>query len=178
MITQATITQAMFSNSQELLQELNIIQNIIITQNTIYYSGLIGYFYQHGSGREIDKVNKALGIFSRFANKIKSESSQCSFDQKMEVIVIIVIKISKHNYNKTFVWYSKSSGENIRAMYNWVIVMNMDVKRILKDESKTFKWYSKATSKEHAYSQYLVTNYYNYGNMFQKKKRNGFIGTI
>ncbi len=65
------------------------------SQNIFCYSSLIGFFYQHGIGCEVDEV-KAFEIFSNSVkNNQKEILNQFSFDQKNDAITFCNDDIKK-----------------------------------------------------------------------------------
>ncbi|GBB86631.1 hypothetical protein RclHR1_01300016 [Rhizophagus clarus] len=164
------------------------------SQYVFYYSSLIGYFYQHGIGCEIDE-DKALEIFSNAVNNNrKAKSSNLSFDQKNEIItccndddikklneiilqyfyslflyedIILCRKASYKLHIKT-----AKRGDNVSQYY--IGDCYFYGKSIERDLNKAVKWYSKSSKGGNIKAMYKLGGCYEYGDGIMRDKEEAF----
>jgi len=117
------------------------------SQNISCYSSLIGFFYQHGIGCEIDKI-KAFEIFSNAVknNNHKIKSNLFSFNQKNDDITFYNDDIKKLN--------------EIIIKYFYSLFLYKDVILYRKDN---YQLYIKDAEKGDVVLQYYIGNCYYYG---------------
>ncbi|RIA85206.1 hypothetical protein C1645_858079 [Glomus cerebriforme] len=105
------------------------------SQNIFYHSSLIGYFYQHGIGCEVDEI-KAFKIYSDAINAINN-------NQKSETITFCNNDIKKLN--------------EIILQYFYSLFFYKD---IMSDKRNIYKLHIKNAEKGDNVSQYYVGEYY------------------
>ncbi|CAB4391862.1 unnamed protein product [Rhizophagus irregularis] len=135
------------------------------SENISYYSSLIGYFYQHGIGCEIDG-NKALEIFSDCVkNNQKSNLEQendstifCYNEdiRKLNEVILQYFYII-FLYEDVILYRKKNYKLHIKDAEN-----GDNVSQYHLDENKAFEWHLRAAKKGHSTSQYFVANHYFY----------------
>jgi TPR repeat protein len=115
-------------------------------ENIFYYSSLIGFFYQHGIGCEVDEI-KAFEIFSNAVkNNQKAVLEQFSFDQKNEIISFFNDEIEELN--------------ELILQYFYCLFLYKDIISHRKDN---YKLHIRNAEKGDNVSQYYVGNCYRYG---------------
>ncbi|GET02288.1 Sel1-like repeat protein [Rhizophagus clarus] len=116
------------------------------SQNIFCFSSLIGFFYQHGIGCEIDEI-KASKIFSNIVKNNQQEIlNQFSFDQKNEIINFYNEDIKELNKIISQYFYSL-------LLYKDVIYYRID----------NYKLHIKNAERGDNVSQYYIGNCYCYG---------------
>ncbi|RIA85203.1 hypothetical protein C1645_808392 [Glomus cerebriforme] len=116
------------------------------SQNIFYHSSLIGYFYQHGIGCEVNEI-KAFEIFSNAIKSIqKTELNQLSFDQYNETLSFCNDDIKKLN--------------NIVLQYFYSLFLYKD---IILHRRNIYKLHIKNAEKGDNVSQYYIGECYYYG---------------
>ncbi|PKC65900.1 HCP-like protein [Rhizophagus irregularis] len=167
------------------LDPKNVLEIIISnSQNILCFSSLIGFFYQHGIGCEVNEI-KASNIFSNtIKNNHKEILSQFSFDQKNKPISFCNDDIKELNGIIAQYFYSLLLYKNVifHRIDNYKLhIKNAekgdDVSQYYIDEDKAFECYLKAAEKGHNSSQYLVANYYYDGKDIPKNEEKGFYWT-
>jgi TPR repeat protein len=159
------------------------------SQNILYYSSLIGFFYQHGIGCEIDKV-KALEIyFNTIKNNQTAILNQFTFDEKNETIFFCNDDIKELNGMITQYFHSLFLYEDImldkKSNYKFYIksAENGDSASqycignwyyIKKDYNKAIEWYSKSSEGGNIKAMYALGCCYEYEYGVMKDERKAF----
>ncbi|RIA81922.1 hypothetical protein C1645_881328 [Glomus cerebriforme] len=162
------------------------------SQNIFCYSSLIGYFFQHGIGCEVNKA-KALEIFSDAIKYIqKEETNQLSFDQKNEAIIFcddtkklneIILQyfyslflyrdiISNRRDNYKLHIKNAEKGDIISQYYIAnCYYFGVNIKH---DYNKAFEWYAKSSKGGNMKAMYMLGTCYYYGYGGKKNKKQAF----
>ncbi|CAB4391867.1 unnamed protein product [Rhizophagus irregularis] len=129
------------------LDPKNVLEIMISnSQNILCFSSLIGFFYQHGIGCEVNEI-KASNIFSNtIKNNHKEILSQFSFDQKNKPISFSNDDIKELN------------GIIAQYFYSLLLYKNVIFHRI-----DNYKLHIKNAEKGDDVSQYYIGNCYCYG---------------
>ncbi|RIA81852.1 hypothetical protein C1645_836301 [Glomus cerebriforme] len=129
------------------LDPKSVLKFMTSSSQSIFYSSLIGYFYQYGIGCKINEV-KALEIFSNaIRNNQKAETNQFPFDQENEPIAFCNDNIKNLNEMLTQYFYCL-------LLYKDIIILNRE---------NNYKLYIKNAEKGDNESQYYIGDCYFYG---------------